>query len=154
MDINLLKPILENKLKELGYELYDLNYSFKKGNNILSIVVDRVPPINMDDIVELTNELNPFIDSISLFDNEKSFMLDISSLGAEKPLKIENINEYVNAYVHVNLINPVNGENIYEGYLDEVNDDNIVISFRIKTREKKVALLKSNISKIRLAIKF
>ena len=52
------------------------------------------------------------------------------------------------------MINPIKGENIYEGELKEVNDDNIVIVYRNKTRSIPLEILKSNIYKIRLAIKF
>ena len=62
--------------------------------------------------------------------------------------------DYVNSYVNVHLTNPINGENIYEGDLVAVNEDNILLSYRQKTRTKTVDIQKSNISKIRLAIKF
>ena len=106
----------------------------------------------MEMIVELTHALNDYLDEINPF--EKPYTLDLSSLGAEKPLKIEKLGAYVNKYVNVHLINPIKGENIYEGDLSEVNDDNIVITYRQKTRSIKLEILKSNIYKIRLAIKF
>ena len=54
----------------------------------------------------------------------------------------------------MHVTNAVEGENIFEGTLEEVNQDSIVLSYRIKTRVKKVVILQSNIYKIRLAIKF
>ena len=106
----------------------------------------------MNMIVEVTNELNAYLDEINPF--EKPYTLDLSSLGAEKPLKVERLSAYVGKYVNVHLTNPIKGENIYEGDLKEVDDDKIIITYRQKTRSIDLEILKSNIYKIRLAIKF
>ena len=148
MELKQLEKLVNEKLSENGYELVNMTYS----NKTLSIVVDRVSPIDMDAIVEVTNVINALLDEVDPFESE--YTLDVSSLGAEKPLKIEKLHEYVNSYVNVHLTNPINGENIYEGDLVAVNEDNILLSYRQKTRTKTVDIQKSNISKIRLAIKF
>ncbi len=147
-----LEKLLKDKLGELGYDLYSLNISYEKGDKILSIVVDRVEPIDMEAIVELSRSLNAFLDEIDPFDTP--YTLDISSLGAEKPLNKDNLVPYINRFVHVHLTNPINGENIYEGDLVSLDENQITLSYRVKTRTKTVDITKENISKIRLAIKF
>ena len=152
MELANLETLLKEKLLTLGFELYSLNLNVTKGEKTLSIVVDRVEPIDMDTIVNLSHQLNEYIDEIDPI--EEGYTLDISSLGVEKPLKIEDLDKYVDRYINVHIINPINGENIYEGTLTEVNENNIIVSYRQKTRVKTVDIAKSNISKIRLAIKF
>lgn len=147
-----LEKLLKDKLGELGYDLYSLNISYEKGNKILSIVVDRVEPIDMEAIVDLSRSLNAYLDKIDPFDTP--YTLDISSLGAEKPLNKDNLAPYINRFVHVHLTNPINGENIYEGDLVSLDENQITLSYRVKTRTKTVDITKENISKIRLAIKF
>ena len=148
MDLNSLKELIKSKIAEEGYELYSLSFA----NETLSLVVDREQDIDMEAIVSLTNVLNAYLDEVNPF--EKAYTLDVSSLGAEKPLKVEKLNAYVGKYVHVHLINPIKGENIYEGDLISVNTDTIVITYRNKTRSISLEINKENISKIRLAIKF
>ena len=148
MDLNTLKQLITTKLNEQGYELY----SFSFANETLSVVVDRVQDIDMNAIVEVTNVLNAYLDELNPF--EKAYTLDVSSLGAEKPLSIEKLPSYVGKFIHVHLINPIKGENIYEGDLTSVNDSSIVLTYKNKTRSIAVEIEKSNISKIRLAIKF
>ncbi len=114
--------------------------------------MDKVSPIDMNEIVSLSEKLSAYMDEID--DSETPYLLDISSLGAEKPLKVENLKDYVGRYVNVHVDNAINGENIFEGDMVEVSDDSITIEYRIKTRVKKVVILQSNIYKIRLAIKF
>ena len=152
MDISKLKSPLEKKINELGFDLVSIKRAIEKGDVVISIVVDRVNPIDMETIVNLSNELSSYIDTID--DSNEKYFLDISSLGAEKPLKIESLKDYVGRYVNVHLTNPIDGENIYEGDLLEANEDSLTLSYRVKTRVKTVSILLSNIYKIRLAIKF
>ena len=152
MELSILKEQIQEKLATRGYELVTLSLKNEKGTSILSLVVDRVEPIDMDAITEISRYLNEVLDVIDPFENP--YTLDVSSLGAEKPLKIEALNSYINSYVHVHLINPIKGENIYEGTLINVNDDSIALSYKNKTRVLTVDIEKKNISNIRLAIKF
>ncbi len=147
-----LEQQVREKLNSYGYELISINSRTEKGEHILSIVIDRVEPIDMDAIVEISRVLNEYLDELNPFEN--SYTLDISSLGAEKPLQKDKLGDYVNRYVHVHLINPIEGENIYEGTLVGQDEEKIALEYKVKTRTKKVDITKENISKIRLAIKF
>ena len=148
MDLNTLKQLISAKLNENGYELYSLTFA----NETLSVVVDRVQDIDMDAIVEVTNVLNAYLDELNPF--EKAYTLDVSSLGAEKPLSIEKLDAYVGKFIHVHLVNPIKGENIYEGDLVSVADETFTITYRVKTRSMSLEINKQNVSKVRLAIKF
>ena len=148
MDLNTLKQLISQRISEEGYELYSLSFA----NETLSLVVDREQDIDMEAIVSITNVLNAYLDELNPF--EKAYTLDVSSLGAEKPLKVEKLDAYVGRYINVHLVNPIKGENIYEGELTSVNESNIVLTYKNKTRSIAVEIEKKNISKIRLAIKF
>ena len=77
MVLSELKKLIEAKLNTLGYDLVEFNF----GNDTLSVVVDKESEIDMNMIVEVTNELNAYLDEINPF--EKPYTLDLSSLGAE-----------------------------------------------------------------------
>ena len=152
MELEALKKPIESKLSELGYELYLLK-SRKEGKNlVLEIVIDRVEPINMNDIVNVSNVLNALLDELDPF--EEPYLLDVSSLGAEKPLKVEKLKDYIGSYIHLHMINPVDGLNIVEGTLENVDDEKLTISYKVKKRVKQLSTLLNNIYQIRLAIKF
>ena len=152
MDLIKIKNLLEKKIEELGFEPISINRKVEKGDVFLSIVIDRVAPIDMDTIVKVSGDLSRYLDEID--DSEEKYFLDVSSLGAEKPLKVENLKDYVGRFIHVHVNNAINGLNIFEGDLVEVNEDSITLTYREKTRVKTVVILLSNIYKIRLAIKF
>ena len=147
MDLNSLKQLIKERISQEGYELYSLSFA----NETLSVVVDRVQDIDMDAIVSLTNVLNAYLDEVNPF--EKAYTLDVSSLGAEKPLSVDKLEAYVGKYVNIHLINPIKGENIYEGDLVNVSNETVTLAYRVKTRSMTVEINKENISKIRLAIK-
>ena len=152
MNLERIKPLLEEKLKEMGYDLYSLSFKVNKGEKTLSIVVDKVLPIDMNEIVKISEELSAYLDEID--ETSDPYMLEVSSLGAEKPLKVEALSNYIDRYVEVRLINPIKGENIYLGFIRQVSEESIDLEINIKSRIKEINITKSNISKIRLAIKF
>ena len=152
MDKFTLEKLITSKINELGYELYSLKEKREKSGQVFDIVVDRREPISLNDIVSLTNSLNEYIDEHD--DSISPYTLDISSLGAEKPLSVDKLHLYVGEYVHLHVINPIEGINIFEGTLESVNNDSLVLSYRVKTREKRVNVMFSNINNVRLAIKF
>lgn len=152
MDIKSIESKLKEKINLLGYDFVSLSSKKDKGDLILSIVVDKVEPIDMKSIVSLSEELSKYLDEID--SSSEPYILDISSLGAEKPLKIEFLKDYINRYVHVHATNPIKGENIFEGDLVDVNENEITVAVKNKTRVNNIVILLSNIYKIRLAIKF
>ena len=137
-------------LNDLGYDLYSFKYMPRV--KTLEIVVDRFDPINLDDIAFVSNKLSEFLDEHD-FTND-SYTLDVSSLGIEKPLKISRIDDYVGKYINVHLKNPIKGLNTYEGDFVAFDNEQIFLEYKIKTRTVKVAILKEDIDKARLAIKF
>jgi ribosome maturation factor RimP len=152
MELNSIKNIIEESLKEIGYELYDISFKKEMGDLVLEVVVDKDDPIDMNMIVEVSEFISNKLDEIDPIEDE--YVLNVSSLGAEKPLSVEKLPKYVGNFIHLHLKNPVDGENIYEGILENVSDDKLVLSYKIKTRTKKIEVELTNIYKVRLAIKF
>lgn len=147
-----LEKSLTKKCEELGYTLVSLSLTCQKATTLLTIVVDRVSPIDMEAIVKLTHQLSEYLDMVNPI--EQAYTLDISSLGAEKPLLIESLADYVGSYVYVKLKNPTGGENAYEGELVSSDAQSIIVAYKVKTRKKEANIVKDNIASIRLAIKF
>ena len=81
-------------------------------------------------------------------------------MGCERELKTnEDIISSINEYVHVDLNNyvSINQKQKFkslEGYLEEVNDNNIVVLVNYRGQKKHIPIQKDNIQLIRLAIKF
>lgn len=147
-----IKQLIEPTINKLGYSLESISLKREKGDLFLQIVVDRFDPISLDDIVAISNEISPILDENDPI--KDNYFLDVTSLGAEKPIKLEHLDKYINKYVNLHVINPIKGENYLEGNIDSVNDDTLILSYKIKTRLVRVEIPRKDIDKARLAIKF
>ena len=147
-----IKQLIEPTINKLGYSLESISLKREKGDLFLQIVVDRFDPISLDDIVAISNEISPILDENDPI--KDNYFLDVTSLGAEKPIKLEHLDKYINKYVNLHVINPIKGENYLEGNIDSVNDDIVILSYKIKTRLIRVEIPRKDIDKARLAIKF
>lgn len=147
-----IKQLIEPTINKLGYSLESISLKREKGDLFLQIVVDRFDPISLDDIVAISNEISPILDENDPI--KDNYFLDVTSLGAEKPIKLEHLDKYINKYVNLHVINPIKGENYLEGNIDSVNNDTLILSYKIKTRLVRVEIPRKDIDKARLAIKF
>lgn len=152
MNLEILKKETKNELEKLGFELVKFEKTRNKDDLFINIVIDRFEDIDMNAISEVSSKISDLFDSLDLID--EPYFLDISSLGAEKPIEINQLDKYLNRYVCIHLINPIDGENIYYGTLKNAELDYIEISYRVKSKEKLIKIFKNNILKSRLAIKF
>ncbi|XFA99706.1 ribosome maturation factor RimP [Candidatus Izemoplasma sp. B36] len=144
MKIEELKENLSKFLKSINYELYDLELRKHKKDTILTVYIDRPEGITINEVVDATNQLNPYIDELDPIDGE--YMLEVSSAGAEKELRTgQAIKQAIGKYVHIETY-----EQKIEGYLN--NFDGYVIQLKVKN--KKIEINYEDVNLIRLAIKF
>ena len=82
--ISSIKELLEPTLKHMGYELYSLDQSGQSGRT-LRISIDHSEPITIQDCERVSKVAGPLIDHSNLI--EGSYELEVSSPGAERPLR-------------------------------------------------------------------
>jgi ribosome maturation factor RimP len=147
-----VRKLLEKPLSDKGYEIYSIRLARGKEGLTLEIVVDRPDPISMDDILGVSELINPLLDEADPI--KEPYTLDVSSLGAEKPIRLDRLKDYVGRYVSVHLSRAMKGSNSFEGTLKSADGDVITIIIRDKSREKEVNIPRDSIDKARLAIRF
>ena len=74
--------------------------------------------------------------------------------GAEKLIKLDNINNYVDRYIKVSLHQELKAQDSYTGILLSVDDTKLTLQINLKGRLAKLAIDKDNIKQINQAIKF
>lgn len=146
-----VRSIVEGRLKEEGYELYEVTYHPGK-NASLQVIVDRVSPISLEEIVNVSNLISSLLDENDPTD--EPYTLDVSSLGAEKPIAINRLEEYVGRYVNLHLKTPYKGENYLEGTLVGIAEGNVSLQIRQKQRKVIISFPYGDVDKARLAIEF
>ena len=148
-----VKNLIEKPIKALGYTEVDVKFVREFGTNYLRVMVDKDDEvIDLDEIVKVNDVVSPILDEADLI--KSNYVLDVTTFGAEKPIDVTRLEKYVGKYVNIHLANPYKGLNIIEGTLESVDNENVVISYKEKTRVIKCEVVRNTIDKARLAIKF
>lgn len=144
--------LIEEPILKLGYTKVYVTYKKENGSFYLRVTLDKDDVVSLEDIIEVTDLISPMLDQADLISNE--YILDVTSLGAEKPLNLASLEKYIGKYVHLHLSHPWKGENILEGDLMNVTDEEVTLSFKNKTRVITANFPRKDVDDGRLAIKF
>ena len=148
---NLFLPITQKH----GFELVDVEYVKEAGSWYLRVYIDKEGGIDIEECAWVSEKLSEKLDAADPDPIPQAYFLEVSSPGAERPLKKEkDYEKALGEYIHVSLYQPVDGEKQYEGFLQSVDAEQLILKIRIKTREKELILDRKNIAKARLAIQF
>lgn len=147
----LVLPILEQN----QFELVDTEF-VKEGNDwFLRVFIDKPGGIDIDECVMVSEQLSEKLDEADPI--SQAYFLEVSSPGAERPLKTEEDLQKAfaeHSYIHVSLYQKVEGVKQFEGFLIGLNNDELILEVKQKTRTKEIAIKRDNIAKARLAIEF
>lgn len=145
------KPIADEK----GFRVVDIEY-IKEGKNwFLRIYIDKPGGVDLNDCAEFNELVSQELDAIEPDPIPYAYYLEVSSPGAERPLKTaEDLEAAIERYIHVSLFEPVEKANVYDGFLRKIDDEKIVMEVKEKNKTKEIKIDRQNISKARLAIEF
>jgi len=146
----LVDPIVE----ELGLELVDIEFVKEGKDWFLRIYVDTPQgDIDIDQCAVVSEKLSTELDRTDPI--PQNYFLEVSSPGAERPLKKEeDYEKAVGQYVFIKTYEPIEGMKEFEGYLIVNEPDSVELQIRIKTRKVSVVIDKEKIALARLAIDF
>lgn len=144
-------PILE----ENDFSLYDIEFVQEKQNWYLRIYIDKDTGISIDDCALVSDQLSEILDEMDPDPIPEAYYLEVSSPGAERPLKKEaDFKNAIGEYIHVSLYKKLNNQKIFEGTLINLTSDEITLDCNIKGQKKEITIQRELISKARLAIEF
>ena len=148
---DLLVPILDQH----HFELVDVEFVKEGSSWYLRVFIDKPNGIDLEDCALVNDALSEKLDSIDPDPIPQAYFLDVSSPGAERPLKKEaDFQNAIGKYVHVGLYQKLDGKKIFEGDLTAVTPTTLTIDYLDKTRHKTVTINREQISQARLAVKF
>lgn len=138
---NRVSPII----KELGYDLYDVQYAKEGKDYFLRIFIEKENgEIDLDDCEKVNNAITDVLDEDDYI--KEQYFLEVSSTGVEKMIRKEkHLQENVGNLITIKLFKPVDGEKEYVGKLKEFNNDTLTIELE----ESDVELERKNISLIK-----
>ncbi|QGR81505.1 ribosome maturation factor RimP [Enterococcus gallinarum] len=147
----IVTPILEAQ----NFELVEVEFVKEGKSWFLRVFIDKEGGIDIEECAFVSEQLSDKLDACDPDPIPQAYFLEVSSPGAERPLKKEeDYHRAVGEYIHLSLYQPVEGEKQFEGFLQSFDEEQLVIKIRIKTREKELTIERKNIAKVRLAIQF
>lgn len=72
-----IRNLIEAEVSKLGVSIDSIAYVKEGQNYFLRIVIDREEAIDIDKCVEVTNVINPLLDTVDFIDD--SYILDITT---------------------------------------------------------------------------
>lgn len=147
----LVKPILD----EHGFYLSDIEFVKEGGGWYLRVYIDKPGGISLDECVLVSETLSEKLDAMDPDPIPQAYFLEVSSPGAERPLKNEaDFQHAVGEYIHISLFQKVDGQKVFEGTLKAIDDDNLTLTVKDKARRKDRVFARQAIANARLAIEF
>lgn len=150
-----VRVVVQPIVDEQNLELVDMEF-LKEGKNwFLRIYIDKPGGIDIEECALISEKVSEALDAIDPDPIPQAYFLEVSSPGAERPLKTEaDMQNAIGKYVHLSFYQAIDGEKFYEGTLKEIKDESVVLTIRIKTRTKDIEIEKKQIANARLAIQF
>lgn len=148
---DLVTPILQDH----DFYLYDLEFVKEGKSWYLRVYIDKDGGITLEDCALVSDELSEALDNVEPDPIPQAYFLEVSSPGAERPLKKEeDYQRAIDHYIHISLYQQINGQKVYEGTLTQLSDKEITLDYLDKTRHRQITIDRQKIAQARLAIKF
>lgn len=147
MNLDNLKQKLIPFLEPFNITVYSIKLKKEYGEKIVEILLDT----DTIDINDLEKIHMAYIESLNDEDLDDDYFLEISSLGAERPLEtIEQVKRYIGSYIYFETNKMKSNATLLE-----VADDNdlLLVEVNQKGRIRKIEVKFSETRKMRTAVK-
>ena len=137
-----VEELIKDKIENIGYDLYDVEYAKEGPNYYLRIFIDSEKGIDLDDCEKVSNEINEKLDEADYI--KEQYYLEVSSPGVERVLrKDRHLEQNIGKKVEAKLFKKdENGSKNYIGELKKFDEETITID-EVKIERKNIAQLKT-----------
>lgn len=140
-----VEELIKDKIENIGYSLYDVEYAKEGPNYYLRIYIDSPNGIDLNDCEKVSNEINDVLDEANYI--KEQYFLEVSSPGIERVLrKDSHLEQNIGNQVEVKLFKKdENGNKSYIGELKEFDEDTITVEAieEVKIERKNIAQIKT-----------
>lgn len=116
---NVVSTVTEGILpvaRELGYELWDVEFVKEGAKRILRITIDHADGITIEDCERMHRAIDPVLDELDPI--EEAYDLEVSSPGIERDIRTDaHIDACIGERIEVRFFAPFEGQKVIEGVL-------------------------------------
>ena len=143
--------LLEPILLEHNLTLFDIEYVQEGNDMFLRVYIDKDGGVDLVDCSNVSEQLSEKLDDEDPI--RAAYMLEVSSPGAERPLKtVKDFEQHIHENIYVSLYVHIDGEKEYEGQLMSFTNEIATIEYKFKHTKKQVEIPFNKIAKARLAV--
>ena len=137
-----VEELIKDKIENIGYSLYDVEYAKEGPNYYLRIFIDSEKGIDLNDCEKVSNEINEKLDEADYI--KEQYFLEVSSPGVERILrKDRHLEQNIGKQVEAKLFKKdENGSKNYIGELKKFDEETVTID-EIKIERKNIAQIKT-----------
>lgn len=141
-----VEQLVEKRINNIGYELYDVEYSKEGKDYYLRIFIDSPKGIDLNDCEKVNNEINELLDKADYI--KDAYFLEVSSPGIERVLrKDKHLKQNIGKEICVKLFKKdENGKKEYTGILNNFDQETIKVEIEKQIQEiqrKNIAQIKT-----------
>jgi ribosome maturation factor RimP len=122
----LIHTIVEPVITALGCQLWGVEFLGQGKHTLLRIYVDKVGGVNVEDCAEVSHQVSSILDVEDPISTE--YTLEVSSPGLDRMLfTLDQFRQYTGSTVKLRLSENFEGRRNFQGLLEEVRGDEIVL---------------------------
>jgi ribosome maturation factor RimP len=145
----LTQPIVQ----ELELELVEIEFVKEGKNWFLRVYIDKENGVDIEDCGIVSERLSEKLDELDPI--TQNYFLEVSSPGAERPLKkAKDFEKAIGKNVFIKTYEPIDGEKGFEGKLLDYDGQTVKVEIKIKTRKKVIEIPFEKVASARLAVIF
>ena len=123
-----VEMLLQSKINELGYELYDVEYAKEGKNYFLRIFIDKQDGIDLNDCEKVNDSIMDLLDEADYI--KEQYFLEVSSPGIERNLrKDKHLDGAMGEEIEVNLFKPFDKKKNLQGVLTGYDESTITMMY-------------------------
>ena len=137
-----VEELIKDKIENIGYSLYDVEYAKEGPNYYLRIFIDSEKGIYLEDCEKVSNEINEKLDEADYI--KEQYFLEVSSPGVEWILRKDtHLEQNIGKQVEAKLFKKdENGSKNYIGELKKFDEETVTID-EVKIERKNIAQLRT-----------
>jgi ribosome maturation factor RimP len=136
-----------------GLELVDIEYVKEGREWFLRVYIDKEAGVDIEECGLVSEKLSEKLDELDPIPH--NYFLEVSSPGAERPLKKEkDFEKAIGKNVYIKTYEAIDGDKTFEGTLLEYQNQMVKVEIKIKTRKKVIEIPYEKIASARLAVTF
>lgn len=144
------EQLLEPILKELQFELYDVEFVKEAGTFYLRAFIDKEGGITINDCETVSRKLSDLLDQKDFIPD--AYILEVSSPGLGRQLKKEkHFEKSIGEEIEIRLFKPIEKQKEFSGILESFTEKVLVIS---EENGNLIEFERSNIAMVRLVVHF